>query len=161
MKKSYRVGIAAGLIPALFKIILFLTGYTEPFSGSYTNLAELVVVIIAVPLAVYIERRENDLLPFNTALKTGIATATFTAVIMGLFTYVYLRFINTSIQDNALEEAIKYAREQKLNAEETKKTVYGAVQFFSPSVQATTALFWMMVTGGIASILSAVVLRKE
>ena len=162
MKKVYRIGIAAGLIPALVKTIFFFAGYKETFNGSYTNLAELIVIAIAIPLAVYIARRENEgILPFNSAMKTGIGTTTVAAVIVCLFTFLYFKFMNISVQQNAVAEAIKYAAEKKLDTEETKKTIEGARQVFSPFVQATSALFGIMLTGFFVSVISAVVLKKE
>ncbi len=162
MKKVYRIGIAAGLIPSLFKTILFAVGYKETFAGSYTNLAELVVIAIAIPIAVFIARKENEgLLTFNQALKTGIGTAAVAAVVVCLFTFVYYKYMNTAVQENAVAEAIKYATEKNLDADETKKTVEGARQVFSPFVQATSALFGIMVTGFLVSIVSAVALKKE
>ncbi len=162
MKKVYRIGIAAGLIPSLFKTILFVVGYQETFTGSYTNLAELAVIALAIPIAVFIARRENDgMITFNNAIKTGIGTTAIAAVVVCIFTFIYFKFMNTAVQDNAVNEAVKYALEKKLDAEETKKTIEGAKQVFSPFVQATSALFGIMLTGFFVSVISAVILKKE
>ncbi len=162
MKKVYTVGIVAGLIPAAFKTILFLFGKTEIYGGSYTNLTELVVVALAIPFAVFIARKENDrAITFNNALKTGIGTAAITGIIVCLFTYLYFKYMNTAMYDNAVSEAIKYAAENKLNEDETKKTVEGAKQFYSPFVQATSALFGIMLAGFLVSVISAIVFKKE
>lgn len=162
MKTVYRTGIVAGLVPALFKTVVFFSGYTEIYGGSYTNLIELIVVAIAIPFSMYMVRKEsNGLLPFNNALKTGIGTTAVAGVIMCLFTFIYFRFMNTSMQLDAINDAIKYATENKLSEEETKKTIEGARQFFSPFVQATSALFGIMLTGFLVSIVSTLILKKE
>ena len=162
MKKVYRIGIAAGLIPSIFKTILFAIGYNETFGGSYTNLAELAVIALAIPIAVFIARRENDgMITFNNAIKTGIGTTAIAAVVVCVFTFIYFKFMNTAVQDNAVSEAVKYALEKKLDVEETKKTIEGAKQVFSPFVQATSALFGIMLTGFFVSVISAVALKKE
>lgn len=162
MKKVYSIGLVAGFIPALFKTILFLTGYTESHTGSFTNLAELVVVALAIPVAVFVARKENDgLLTFNNALKTGIGTAAIAGVVVCLFTFLYYKYMNTAILENAVIDATNYAAEKNLNAEETKKTIEGAKQIFSPFVQATSALFGIMISGFLVSVISAVALKKE
>ena len=162
MKKVYRIGIAAGLIPALFKTVLFLSGYTEAHAGSFTNLAELVVIAVAIPLALYVARKENEgMLPFNSAMKTGLGTAVIAGVIVCIFTFVYFKYMNTGMMDNAVKEAVKYAEEAKLNAEETKKTIEGAKQIYSPFVQSTSALFGIMIAGFFVTVISAVVFKKE
>ena len=162
MKKVYRIGIAAGLIPSIFKTILFAIGYNETFGGSYTNLAELAVIALAIPIAVFIARRENDgMITFNNAIKTGIGTTAIAAVVVCIFTFIYFKFMNTAVLDNAVNEAVKYALEKKLDVEETKKTIEGAKQVFSPFVQATSALFGIMLTGFFVSVISAVALKKE
>lgn len=162
MKKVYTVGIVAGLIPAAFKTILFLVGKTEIYGGSYTNLAELVVVALTIPFSVYVARKENDgLLTFNNALKTGIGTAAITGVIVCLFTYLYFKYMNTAMYEQAVAEATKYVTENNLSAEEAKKNIEGAKQFYSPFVQATSALFGIMLAGFFISVISAVVLKKE
>jgi len=162
LKKVYSVGIVAGLIPALFKTLLFVTGYTEKYEGSYTNLAELVVIAIAVPLVIFVSRRENNgLITFNNALKTGIGTSAIAGVIVCLFTYLYFKYMNTVVQANAVSEAIKYVEENKLTGEEAKKTIEGARQFYSPFVQATSALFGIMLSGFFVTVISALILKKE
>jgi len=162
LKKVYSIGIIAGLIPALFKTILFFTGYTEAHAGSFTNLTELFVIAIAIPIAVYVARRENDgMLPFNTALKSGMATAAIAGLIVCIFTFVYYKFMNTSILENAVKAATQYAADNKLNADDTKKTIEGAKQVYAPFVQSTSALFGIMIVGFLVSVISAVALKKE
>lgn len=154
--------MVAGLIPALFKTILFLSGHFESFGGSYANLTELVIVALAVPIAIIVARRENDgLINFNSALKTGIGTAAIAGVIVCVFTYLYFKFMNTGMQDNAVSEAMKYAAENNLSEEDAKKTIAGAKQFYSPFMQATSALFGIMLAGFFVSVISTLILKKE
>ncbi|MCG3166981.1 MAG: hypothetical protein POELPBGB_02764 [Bacteroidia bacterium] len=162
MKKVYSIGIVAGLIPVIFKTILFLGGYAEAHAGSFTNLAELVVVALAIPVSMFIARKENDgLLPFNSALKTGMATAVMAGIIVCAFTFLYYKYMNTAILENAVAQATEYAAKNNLNAEETKKSIEGAKQVFSPFVQSTSALFGIMLTGFLVSVISAVIFKRE
>ncbi len=162
MKKVYSIGIVAGLIPALFKTVLFFSGYAELYGGSFTNLAELIVIAFAIPLATYTAKKENDgMLPFNSAMKTSLGTAAISGIIVCLFTFIYFKFMNTGLQANAVLEATKYASEKNLSAEETKKTIEGARQVFSPFVQSTSALFGIMLSGFFVSVISSVIFKKE
>ncbi len=154
--------MVAGLIPALFKTIIFLSGYTESHAGSLANLADLIVIAFAIPIAMYIARKDNDgVLPFNSALKTGMAIAATAGIIVCAFTFVYYKYMNTSMVENAVAEATKYAVDNNLSAEDTKKTIGGARQVYSPFVQSTSALFGIMLTGFLVSVVSAVALKKE
>ena len=162
MKKVYSIGIVAGLIPALFKTILFFSGYTESHAGSFTNLAELVVIALAIPIAVFVARKDNGgVLPFNRALKTGMAIAALSGIIVCVFTFVYYKYMNTSMVENAIAEATKYAADKNLSPEDTKKTIGGARQVYSPVVQATSALFGIMLAGFFVSVISAVIFKRE
>ncbi|MGE0637255.1 MAG: DUF4199 domain-containing protein [Bacteroidia bacterium] len=162
MKKVYTIGLVAGLVPVIFKTILFLSGYTESHAGSFANLAELIVIALAIPIAMYVARKDNDgLLPFNSALKTGMAIAATAGIIVCVYTFVYYKYMNTSMVENAVAEATRYAADNKLSAEDTKKTIGGARQVYSPFVQSTSALFGIMITGFLVSVISAVALKKE
>lgn len=162
MKKVYSIGFVAGLIPVIFKTIIFLGGYTESHAGSFTNLAELVVIALAIPVAIFVARKDNGaVLPFNSALKTGMAIAATAGIIVCVFTFVYYKYMNTSMVENAVAEATKYADENNLSPEDTKKTIGGARQVYSPFVQSTSALFGIMIAGFLVSVISAVALKKE
>jgi hypothetical protein len=162
LKKIYSIGIVAGLIPVLFKTILFFSGYTESHAGSATNLSELVLIALAIPIAMYVARKDNDgLLPFTGAIKTGMAVAALSGIIVCVFTFVYYKYMNTSMVENAVAEATKYAVDKNLSPEDTKKTIGGARQVYSPFVQATSALFGIMLAGFFVSVISAVIFKKE
>ncbi len=183
MKKVYFVGAIAGLIPPVFKFILYLAGSQSIYLGRLTNFEELIVITFAIPVAVYIARKQSPeidnlsviksngssdhsekskrIFPFITALKTGISTAVIAGVIVCLFTYVHLKYINNSRQETMVTEAINYAAQQKMNAADTEKTIEGVRQYFSPYAQATTALFGIMVWGFFVSVISAVLFKKE
>ncbi len=162
MKKVYSIAIVAGLIPVLFKTILFFSGYTESHAGSFANLAELIVIALAIPVAMYVARKDNNgLLPFNSALKTGMAIAALSGIIVCVFTFVYYKYMNTSMVENAIAEATKYAADKNLSPEDTKKTIGGARQVYSPFVQATSALFGIMLAGFFVSVISAVIFKRE
>ncbi len=162
MKKIYSIGIVAGLIPVLFKTILFFSGYTEAYAGSFTNLAELVVIALAIPVAIFVARKDNGgVLPFNSALKIGMAIAATAGIIVCVYTFVYYKYMNTSMAENAVAEATKYAAEKNLSPEDTKKTIGGARQVYSPFVQSTSALFGIMLMGFFVSVISAIALSKE
>lgn len=162
MKKVYSIGIAAGLIPVLFKTILFFSGYTESHAGSFANLAELIIIALAIPVAMFIARKDNDgVLPFNSAIKTGMAIAATAGIIVCVFTFVYYKYMNTAMVENAVAEATKYAADKNLSPEDTKKTIGGARQVYSPFVQATSALFGIMLSGFLVSVISAVFLKRE
>lgn len=108
-KNPYRRGADDGFIMGALLVIMFMTLIFANRS-SVAALLSMIIIIVVVPAATYIflQRsfmKDNGLTLFSSLWVQGIVMFLCGTLIMAMFEYIYLRFINPSYIINLFHQA--------------------------------------------------------
>ncbi|MCY7349809.1 MAG: DUF4199 domain-containing protein [Cytophagaceae bacterium] len=104
-----RVALKWGLISALITIVysvimILIDKYQDPAMNTINFLFGIVVGVGVLVLAMREFRTLNDgYLSYGQGLGVGTLTSAVSGVISGLFTFIYMRFVDPNVMDKALE----------------------------------------------------------
>lgn len=156
---NVKLGIVAGLINCL---IWYLVAKSFNFYSlsvdQYRYFATLILLVIGIFFSVYFERKNNNgFLEFKKGAKTGILFVLTLSIILGIFNYIYYKFIVPDAIDYFVSEAKKMMLIQKMPDADIAKNAEIIVSYFSPFRIAMSTT----IIGVLLSLLSAAIFRKK
>lgn len=168
-KNPYKRGADDGVILGLILIILFLA---MTFSLKYplANLLGLLLFFVGVPMTTFflLRRsyiRDNGLTLFSSLWMQGIVMFFCATLILALFTYVYLRFLNPSFMVDMLNTAAAhYEKLGTARGHQTADIMHAMIhQNLVPSaISMAIETIWVGVfTGSLLSALVAGIVRMK
>lgn len=168
-KNPYKRGADDGVILGLILIILFLA---MTFSLKYplANLLGLLLFFVGVPMTTFflLRRsyiRDNGLTLFSSLWMQGIVMFFCATLILALFTYVYLRFLNPSFMVDMLNTAAAhYENLGTARGHQTADIMHAMIhQNLVPSaISMAIETIWVGVfTGSLLSALVAGIVRMK
>jgi len=153
------VGIAAGLINSVawYAFANKLVFYTIEVYV-YRNYITLILLVIGVFLTIYLKKRKDQgILEFKDALRTGLLYSIVLATILALFNYIYYAIITPDTIDYFLSEAKKSLIEHKISDKDIPQYLEAERSNFSSFKLVPPILFF----GLISSLLAGMVMQKK
>jgi hypothetical protein len=162
MKSSFHTisGIAAGLIncTAWYALSQTLTYYEVARIDTYRLIVTVSLLIIGIFLCILFQRKkENGVIQFKTAFKTGLLYAFILALLLAIFNYIYYKYIAPDAVEFYVSEAKRQMIENKIKPEDIPKFEEAVRKLFSSFRMLMTTL--MM--GVIISLVAAGFLQKK
>lgn len=159
---SLVAGVLVSVALIIFKLILFLLDVDEE---SYFQFGYYIVFALGLAWAIY-SVRNNKLDGFATygkAFMIGLYASISIAVIMAVYTYVYMKFIDPSFVDNLLANAEDKMIEANPNMseEELNKALDMTKMFMQPGLMSVFSIFGSIITGAILSLIVAIFAKRE
>ncbi len=165
-KSIFSSSLLAGLLVSaaliIFKLVLFILDVDEE---SYIQFGYYIVFALGLAWAVY-SVRNNTLDGFATygkAFMTGLYASIGIAVVMAIYTYVYMKYIDPSFVDNLLANAEDKMVEANpdMSEEELSKALDITKMFMQPGLMALMSIFGSIITGGLFSLIIAIFAKRE
>lgn len=151
--------ISAALI--LFSLVMFLLDITYDSSLNYLS-----YLILAIGLWWAITSFRNKLsgsFTFGDAFKTGFFVGLIISVIMAVYTFIYVQFINQGMIDDILlkaEEDILTKYPEMSDAQMEQALSYTEM-FTSPAIMAVFGFFGNLLASTIFSLIIAIFAKRE
>ncbi len=156
---NVKLGIGAGVINCIawFVFSKIFGNYTIAVD-QYRYYVTLLLLLIGIFISIYFERKnQNGFIHFKEGLKTGFLYTLVLAAFLGIFNFLYYKFIAVDAVDYFLNEAKKTMQDAKVKEEEIGKNMevirsyFGSFRMFMSTV----------IMGVILSLLSSAILRKK
>ncbi len=152
-----RYGGIVGLIGVILSVIFFIT------SSSTQNPAQWVTVIILIGGIVMAHREfkksGNGYMSFGEGFKLGFFVVLISAIINSIFSYIYLKFIDNSILEQAKEQALMEMENQGVGAD---NPAAGMVEMFTTAEAILVmGLIFSLIFGVIISLIIAAITKKD
>lgn len=152
---SIKYGLILGLIGIIYFVILDFLGQAQNQSWNYLG---IIFSIIAFYLAYKEFKVDGDgFMSYSQGLGIGTLSSLISSAISGLFTLIYINFINTSFMENMKQMQIAKLEEQGLSDAQIEQAAPMMEMFMSP-----IAMFFMVILIGtffgflVALIMSAI-----
>ncbi len=165
-----RVALRFGLYISLASIILFvvlqLTGLadgTNTTVGTISSIITLLILPVAgIVMAIKYFREENgNFISYGQGMGLGTLTCAVYGIISGLFTLIYLKFIDDSSLKKGLELARTQMEEQGRSDAEIDKAMEMSSMFMKPEILFFGNVFFMLILGLIYSLIIAAIMKKD
>lgn len=153
-------GAIAGIILIIFSVI----GYAMKMEGSTSYAAiSSVLTYLIVPISVLIlgmkdYKRSNDgFMSYSQGLGIGALTGGVAGLLFGIFSYIYLSFIDNTVMQRIKDIQMQKLEEQGMALEQMEQTIQFMEKFTGPGmILVSSIIFFIIVYFLISLIVSAV-----
>ncbi len=159
---SLSAGILLGVILVVYSLILYVAELNEN-----QWLAAVSYVITAIVLYFVIinfrDKHQNGFLSYGKGVTVGLLTGLFASVILAIFTYIYITYIDPSIMEQVLIKAEESVLQTNPNmSDEELDRAMGMVEIFtSPGVMTVMTIFWYALVSLVFSLLISIFAKRE
>jgi hypothetical protein len=159
---SLTSGLVLGVILVIYSLILYVLGLNEN-----QWLAAISYVITAIVLFFVIvnfrDKQQNGFITYGKGVSVGTLTGFFASIILAIYTYYYVAYIDPSIIDKTLvraEESILKSQ-PNISDEELDKAMSMVEFFTSPVIMAVMSIFWYTLVSLVFSLLISIFAKRE
>lgn len=159
-KDSFTHGILMGLALIAVSLILHLLDLSrEPWA-----IVPSVVVmwtLITLGLLQIRNRKLDGFISYGKALGTGTLLSLVAAMLLAIYTYIFLEFIDPGFIDSIMEKAYNDMQAQGSSEAEIDMAMKITEGFTNPFVMAFTGIFTNVLLGFLGSLIIAAAVKRE
>jgi len=149
------VAIKWGVILGVISIVLFLVGaVTETQSESWMTYLGIIPTVAIIVLAHKQFKTDGDgYMSFGEGLKVGMLVVLISSILSTIFTYTYIKFVDTTFVDKIREQSITDMQEQGLSDAQIEQSMSWTETFTSPEMIAVFGILGALFFGFILSLI--------
>ncbi|RLD88510.1 MAG: hypothetical protein DRJ09_08260 [Bacteroidetes bacterium] len=159
---SLVAGVLVSVALIIFKLVLFLL---DVDGESYIQFGYYIVFALGLAWAIYSVRNSklDGFATYGKAFMIGLYASISIAVIMAVYTYVYMKYIDPSFVDNLLANAEDKMIETNpdMSEEDLNKALEMTKMFMQPGLMSVFSIFGSIITGAIFSLIVAIFAKRE
>ena len=151
---ALKYGIIGGFVLIVLSLIAYLLDMSESSIIRVLQFAILVVIVVVAIKA----HRDNDLngtMSYGRGLGVGTLTALFASLVVAVYMFIFLNFIDTGFIDEQIENSRREMIERDMSDEEIEQAMNMTKMFLSPVwltvITVITNTFFGFITALIAS----------
>jgi hypothetical protein len=157
-----QIGIRYGLIVALVMVVYSLI---LQFAGLAMNrplgFLTYAILIAGMVVAHNTFKRDGDgYMTLGQGISIGMWLTLVAGVISSVFSYLYLKFIDDSVIQTAMDEAITQMEERGMPDDQIDQAMKITEKFMQPGAMMLIALVTMLILGFIISLVVSAITRK-
>lgn len=168
MKSSVVAGLFTGIISILwlfggFTIFSHLLNVPQATIRTLTGGLSLVILFIGIFYAMKKSRTEmvGKTFSYLEAFKSGFVVSILVALIVSLFSFIYVKYLNPGFADDMVKEAQASLQASGTSAADMAKKLAGVRSEFSLRSQITNPLIVQTTIGTIFSLILAIFLKTK
>jgi hypothetical protein len=153
-------GAITGLIVMILSSISFL--FKMDTNTTYTTISSIVMYLIIPVTVLYLGMKEfkeanSGFMGYGQGLGIGAMTGGIAGVLSGIFTFFYLKFVDSTVMDRTRDVQMAKLEEQGLSSEQIEQSMEMMKMFSSPGVVMVATVFtFLLIYFVIALIVSAI-----
>jgi len=160
LNNAFKYGLytsAAYIVVSLMLYILDLTTVT------WLNYVIYLIMIAGIVLAMlnYRNKLNGGFIQFGDAFLTGLYISIITALVMTLYGWIYMTYINP----DAAEQTLRLAEERLLQRgypdEVIEKQMSMARKMMNTPIAYIISIIWSVVIGAVVSVIAAAIVKKN
>lgn len=155
-------GLILGVVLIVFSLILYITELNENVwvaSVSYV----LTAVVLYYAITNFRDKEQNGMLSYGKGVGVGTLTGFFASILLAIFTYVYVTYIDPSVIEQAIVKAEESILETNPNIsdDDLENGLEMVEMFTSPMMMAVMSIFWYTIVSLVFSLLISIFAKKE
>ena len=155
-------GLLTGLVLIVFTLILFLVGVGDKSPVHFISLV-IYIGMIYWGITNIRERQLEGVMSYGKAFGTGFWISLFAAILVGIFTFFYLKYIDTGALTRAMTAAEDkiLAANPNISDADLDKALSMAKTFSTPIFSAIGQFIGDLIIGTVFSLIIAIFAKRE
>ncbi len=159
---ALQFGLLTGLAMIVYTLIMYLAGVDMKSSW---NLIGYLIFIGGLYWGItnIREKQLEGVMSYGKAFGVGFQIAFFTAILVGIFTFFYLKYIDTAALSNTISEAENKILSSNPNISDAdlQKALDMMKMFATPVLRAIIGFIWFLISGTVFSLIIAIFAKRE
>lgn len=155
-------GLIMGMILIVFSLILYVTDLTENvWVASFSYVITAIVLYFAI--INFRDKQQEGFLSYGKGVSVGTLTGIFASILLAIFTYIYVTYIDPSVMEEAIIKAEEGILESNPNMSDADlENALGMVEIFtSPVMMAVMTILWYTIVSLVFSLLISIFAKRE
>lgn len=145
-----RYGLLTGFITVIYSFILYIAESTE---NTFLSLASYLILIIGIALAhVYFKKENNGYMTYGQGLSIGSLLSVVVGLMSGLFSYIYIKFIDSSFLERMREMQVVDMEKSNKSDEQIEQAMGIIDKIMVPEVLAVLSVLGIILLGFLFSL---------
>lgn len=158
-RSAIKWGLIIGVASIAFSTIIFLSGQFGNQTLSYLG---YLILIAGLVLAMKDFRTQNNgFMRYGQGLGLGSLTSAVSGVLSGAFMYVYMSFIDTTLNDQILDKAREQWEKQGMSEQQMEQAAEMSKSFMGPGAMFVFGVLGSLIFGVILSLIIAAIMKKD
>jgi hypothetical protein len=157
---SLGYGVIIALANIVFNLILFLLNISQTNPLNYLAYCILVAGIILAQFN-YRNKYMGGFITYGNAFTLGLLTSIFLAVIMGIYTFIFLKYIDPGAMEEGMAIAEQKMMDRGMSDMEIEQGMAIARKFAGVGMATFMTLLSNIFLGTVISLLTAIFVKKE
>jgi zinc transporter ZupT len=158
-----RIALKWGLISAIaviiFSTVIWITEFWR--NGWASNLTFLLLIPVLVMAYKEFKEANNGFMSFGEGLGLGVLLSGVSAIISGIFSYIYMNFIDNTFMSKMIDFQREQMTEKGLTDEQIDQSMQMIQKFTSPGLAFIFGIIGWLVVGFIFSLIVTAIMRKS
>ncbi len=157
---SLGYGVIIGLAMIVFSLILFLMNLSQGSGLEYLSYLILLAGIILVQIN-YRNKYLGGYIDYGKAFLIGFLSSVFLALIMGIYTYIFFKYIDPGAMEEGMALAEQKMMDRGMSDMEIEQGMAVANKFQSAGMFTFFAIAGNIFIGMVFSLITAIFVKKE
>ncbi len=158
-RTALKWGVIIGIINILYSTAIMVSGQIGNQSLVYVS---YLIIGIGIYLALNDFKKENaGFLSFGQGLGLGTMMSAIVGLISSFYSFAYVKFIDSSIMDQALKNAEREMEKRGLPDDQIDQAMEYSKMFMSPGVMFVSSVFIITLIGFILSLIISAIMKKD
>lgn len=157
---SIGYGVIIALAIVVYSLILFLLNLSDNTALSYVAYLILLVGILLSQIN-YRNKYLGGYISYGDSFLLGMLTGLFVALIYGVFTYIFLKYIDPSAMEKGMEIAEQKMLDKGMTQMEIEQAMEIARKFQSAWFPSLISIFVTYFIGLLCSLFTSIFIKKE
>jgi hypothetical protein len=153
-----KYGIYLALVSILYTLILQILGLAAKQALGYVG---IIFVIIALYLAHRDYKRSNEYMSYGQGLGISMIIVTISSVLSSLFSYIYIKFVDSSMLDVIREQGIIQMEERGMSDAQIEQAMEMQARFTTPEMILIFGILGGIFFGFIVSLIVTAITKKS
>jgi hypothetical protein len=160
---ALKYGLFIGLGLVIYYLIFQLAGLaTNTTASMFGMVISAIILIVGIVFAIKDFKSQNDgFMTYGQGLGLGALASAVAGLINGVFSYIYMSFIDNSVMKQAMDMQRQKMEEQGLDDAQIDQAMAMAEQFSGPGMILVSSIFFMAFIGFILSLIISAVMKNE
>ncbi|GAA4316395.1 DUF4199 domain-containing protein [Nibribacter koreensis] len=154
-----RYGLITGFVSVIYSLILFVTGLNENTAFSYLGFLILVGGIYFAYKQ--FKSMNNGFMSYGQGLGIGSLLSAIVGLLGGVFTYIYIKFVDPGFMQRMQDLQITKMEEQGLSDAQIEQATEMAASFSGPGMMLIMGILSYLVIGFLISLIMAAIMKRS
>lgn len=159
---SLKSGLILGLVLVVFSLILYVADLNDNlWVASFSNV--IVAIVLYFSITNFRDSQQEGFITYGKGVRIGFLTGLFASVLLAIFTYIYVIYIDPSVMEQAIINAEESILESNPNiGDDELDRALGMVEIFTnPVMMSVMTIFWYALVSVVFSLIISIFAKRE